>query len=197
MEGREETNPRRGNGRYQMRACRYQSQYVFSDQSRRLSIKGRSPPVVAEHSQPRRFAGRAERDPARGRAAHRSELPSRQKRCMRESSLGRHVLYFAVFLAFFDNTFTPFLPLALSAWQVIVTTNVRPTRQITSPQAIEWCEHATMGDPFLDGVDITAGVDAAWTWCENVRTGLLPKVPEPSTLKLFFVLQNHRFPKKA
>jgi hypothetical protein len=31
------------------------------------------------------------------------------------------------------------------------------------PREVEWCEHATLGDPFLDGCAITAGIDAAWT----------------------------------
>ena len=26
------------------------------------------------------------------------------------------------------------------------------------PRAIEWCEHTTLGDPFLDGVEISAGI---------------------------------------
>lgn len=28
-----------------------------------------------------------------------------------------------------------------------------------APRAVEWCEHTTLGDPFLEGVEITAGVD--------------------------------------
>ena len=32
-----------------------------------------------------------------------------------------------------------------------------------APRAIEWCEHATLGDPFLDGCTISAGIDGAWT----------------------------------
>ncbi|HYE03936.1 MAG TPA: hypothetical protein VEL07_00335 [Planctomycetota bacterium] len=29
---------------------------------------------------------------------------------------------------------------------------------------IEWAEHPTIGDPFLDGAVVTAGVDRAWNW---------------------------------
>ena len=30
-------------------------------------------------------------------------------------------------------------------------TEVRPTQALEWPQQIEWCEHATIGDPFLVG----------------------------------------------
>jgi len=38
------------------------------------------------------------------------------------------------------------------------------------PRPIEWCEHTNLGDPFLDGCEITASVDAAYN---------LPGQPEP------------------
>ena len=42
-------------------------------------------------------------------------------------------------------------------------------------QEIEWCEHATIGDPFLDGAAIQAGVTRAWNWCiiKAIRITLL------------------------
>lgn len=33
----------------------------------------------------------------------------------------------------------------------------------TAELAIDWCEHTTLGGAFLDGVEISAGIDAAWT----------------------------------
>lgn len=37
-----------------------------------------------------------------------------------------------------------------------LTTNVQPLAG--QPRFIEWCEHTTLGDPFMDGVEITAGI---------------------------------------
>lgn len=31
-------------------------------------------------------------------------------------------------------------------------------------RSIEWAEHATLGDPFLDGAQLLAGIETAWTW---------------------------------
>jgi hypothetical protein len=41
-----------------------------------------------------------------------------------------------------------------------VTTTVR--NAAGSPTEIEWAEHVTIGDPFLENAKISAGVDAAW-----------------------------------
>lgn len=38
-----------------------------------------------------------------------------------------------------------------------LTTDVRPLAG-QQPRAIEWCEHTTLGDPFMDGAQITAGI---------------------------------------
>lgn len=59
---------------------------------------------------------------------------------------------------------------AIAGTRVTVTTKV--TQQGSEPQPIEWCEHASIGDPFLDGAAITAGVDTGWT---------MPGEPEPSS----------------
>lgn len=37
-----------------------------------------------------------------------------------------------------------------------LTTSVTPLGG--QPRTVEWCEHTTLGDPFLDGVEITAGI---------------------------------------
>ena len=36
-------------------------------------------------------------------------------------------------------------------------------------QEVEWCEHVTLGDPFLAGAHITAGVSQAWNWYAHHR----------------------------
>jgi hypothetical protein len=36
---------------------------------------------------------------------------------------------------------------------------------------IEWCEHVTLGDPFLDGVRITAGIDKVFNWPSEAEPG--------------------------
>ncbi|MFW5859985.1 MAG: hypothetical protein ACOCYP_08155 [Planctomycetota bacterium] len=38
-----------------------------------------------------------------------------------------------------------------------------------APREIEWAEHATLGSPFIDGADFTAGVDGAWIWSGEPR----------------------------
>ncbi len=45
---------------------------------------------------------------------------------------------------------------------VVLTTTV--THDGTSPREIEWAEHVTIGDPFLDGVQFSAEIDGAWIW---------------------------------
>lgn len=52
--------------------------------------------------------------------------------------------------------------LRLIGCELFVTTRVR--HQEAGNRAIEWAEHPTLGDPFLEGAHITAGVDQAWTW---------------------------------
>jgi len=39
------------------------------------------------------------------------------------------------------------------------------------PRAVEWCEHATVGDPFLDGAVFTAGIDGVWNWPHAAEPG--------------------------
>ena len=39
---------------------------------------------------------------------------------------------------------------------LVLTTGVRSLDQV--PHPIEWCEHTTLGDPFLDGATVTAGI---------------------------------------
>ncbi len=45
---------------------------------------------------------------------------------------------------------------------IVLTTTV--AHDEASPREIEWAEHVTIGDPFLDGARFTAEVDGAWIW---------------------------------
>lgn len=49
----------------------------------------------------------------------------------------------------------------LDGQQVLIDTRV--THDDAAPRPIEWCEHASIGDPFLDGAEIDADVDGVWT----------------------------------
>ena len=43
----------------------------------------------------------------------------------------------------------------------------------TEAKAIDFCEHLSIGDPFLDGVVVSAGVDRAWeTWPDEAEAGV-------------------------
>jgi len=46
--------------------------------------------------------------------------------------------------------------------ELLVTTSV--THRDDEPRAIEWAEHVTLGDPFLDGAVFHAEADAGWIW---------------------------------
>ncbi|MFW6288515.1 MAG: hypothetical protein ACOC2Q_01910 [Spirochaetota bacterium] len=46
--------------------------------------------------------------------------------------------------------------------ELLITTSV--THRDDEPRAIEWAEHVTIGDPFLDGAVFRAETDAAWIW---------------------------------
>jgi hypothetical protein len=53
---------------------------------------------------------------------------------------------------------------------LLLTTGVRHGG--SAEREIEWCEHVTLGDPFLDGVRIRAGIDTVFNW---------PSTPEPGS----------------
>lgn len=56
-----------------------------------------------------------------------------------------------------------------------LTTSVR--HDGSAGLALEWCEHTTLGGAFLDGVDITAGIDGAWTPSSPFEPGSCPRFP--------------------
>lgn len=67
-----------------------------------------------------------------------------------------------------------------------VETRVRSTGG--SQRAIEWAEHPTVGDPFLDGAHFSAGIDCAYVWpteSDGASSAMVPDlaaildVPEP------------------
>ncbi len=44
-----------------------------------------------------------------------------------------------------------------------LTLTTRAWHDGSDPRPVEWCEHTTLGPPFLDGARFAAGIDAAWT----------------------------------
>jgi hypothetical protein len=46
------------------------------------------------------------------------------------------------------------------------------THDADDEREVEWCEHLTLGDPFLDGVEITAAATDAWAHVERPATPL-------------------------
>lgn len=59
---------------------------------------------------------------------------------------------------------------SLSLLEVIVATTVTPIA--ATEKYIDWCEHVTLGDPFLDGARIQADVGRAWNWLESCGLAL-------------------------
>jgi hypothetical protein len=53
---------------------------------------------------------------------------------------------------------------AFAGQTLLLTTSVERGAEADALSAspVEWCEHTTLGPPFLDGVEITASVDGAW-----------------------------------
>lgn len=51
-----------------------------------------------------------------------------------------------------------------------LATTVR--HDLTTHLDIDWCEHTTLGGAFLDGVAITAGIDATWTPADTPDPGI-------------------------
>ena len=64
--------------------------------------------------------------------------------------------------------------LALDGTTAVLSTTVR--HDDAAPRAVEWCEHITLGDPFLDGAELSAGIDGAWNapWPGSYRSGAQP-----------------------
>jgi hypothetical protein len=52
--------------------------------------------------------------------------------------------------------------------RLVITTEV--VHGSDSPRQIEWAEHVTLGDPFLDGATFDAGVDAGWIFGGEPRS---------------------------
>lgn len=50
----------------------------------------------------------------------------------------------------------------------------------TAPLELDWCEHTTIGGDFLDGVAVSAGIDAAWTSATEPEPGSNPRFPARS-----------------
>lgn len=60
----------------------------------------------------------------------------------------------------------------MSGEELELTTSVRHGQ--TEPLTLDWCEHTTLGGGFLDGLVITAGIDAVWSReKEGARTAQL------------------------
>lgn len=51
--------------------------------------------------------------------------------------------------------------------QIVIARSVR--HDDADARNIEWCEHVTVGDPFLVGAEITAGIDRVLTWPDGDR----------------------------
>eukprot|EP00039_Didymoeca_costata_P019328 m.337087 g.337087 ORF g.337087 m.337087 type:complete len:351 (+) comp18041_c0_seq1:135-1187(+) len=63
----------------------------------------------------------------------------------------------------------------LDGQHVNLETTVTPTDGIE--KEIEWCEHVTIGDPFLDGAQIEADVKGAWMFPEKLESSRFPNIP--------------------
>ena len=57
---------------------------------------------------------------------------------------------------------------------VTMDTNVLPLDG--QERDIEWCEHVTIGDPFLDGATVETGVDGAWMFPDPLEDSRFPSV---------------------
>eukprot|EP00048_Salpingoeca_helianthica_P014844 m.223834 g.223834 ORF g.223834 m.223834 type:complete len:329 (-) comp16337_c0_seq1:122-1108(-) len=71
--------------------------------------------------------------------------------------------------------------LTLRDTKIELRTHVKP---LAGPRTIEWCEHVTIGDPFLDGATISAAIDGAWNWPEHDPASRFAHLPPLATLPL-------------
>lgn len=62
-----------------------------------------------------------------------------------------------------------------------LATSVR--HEQAAPLELDWCEHTTLGGGFLDGLEISAGIDAAWT--TRSRVGAAVRPPRPGSPSRF------------
>lgn len=51
---------------------------------------------------------------------------------------------------------------SLNGNEARVQTSVKPVADV--PTEVEWCEHVTIGDPFMDGCEVKAAISHAWNW---------------------------------
>jgi hypothetical protein len=63
--------------------------------------------------------------------------------------------------------------LRLVGEELELTTSVRHDQ--AGPLELDWCEHTTLGGTFLDGLVVTAGIDAVWTPEEEPEPAALPR----------------------